>query len=54
MDAVICGAIGDRAEIRFSYDGGTRTAEPHCHGISLTGKEILRGYQTGGFSRPGA
>ena len=49
----ICAAIEDRAEIRFSYDGGTRTVEPHCHGTSRTGKEVLRGYQTGGFSKSG-
>jgi hypothetical protein len=30
-----------------------RIVEPHCHGISRTGKEVLRGYQTGGFSSSG-
>lgn len=34
----------------FFYDGGERTVEPHCYGISTAGKEVLRGYQTGGFS----
>ena len=27
--------------------------EPHCHGMSTTGKEVLRGYQTGGYSSSG-
>jgi hypothetical protein len=27
--------------------------EPHCHGISSADSEVLRGYQTGGYSSSG-
>jgi len=37
----------------FYYEGGMRTVEPHCHGISTAGNEVLRGYQTGGYSESG-
>jgi hypothetical protein len=53
MNRSICEAIRDRAVVRFSYGGGSRTVEPHCHGISRAGNEVLRGYQTGGYSRSG-
>ena len=53
MNRSICEAIRDRAVVRFSYGGGSRTVEPHCHGISSTGSEVLRGYQTGGYSSSG-
>ena len=53
MNRPICEAIRDRAVVRFSYGGGSRTVEPHCHGTSRAGKEVLRGYQTGGYSRSG-
>lgn len=39
--------------ITFDYDGGRRTVEPHCHGVSTAGNEVLRGYQTDGHSRSG-
>ncbi len=53
MNALICDAIAKRAIIQFDYDGGMRTVEPHCHGISTAGNEVLRGYQTGGYSESG-
>jgi hypothetical protein len=53
MNRSICEAIGDRAVVRFSYGGGWRTVEPYCHGMSSTGTEVLRGYQTGGYSSSG-
>jgi hypothetical protein len=53
MNRSICEAIGDRAVVRFSYGGGSRTVEPYCHGMSSTGTEVLRGYQTGGYSSSG-
>jgi hypothetical protein len=53
MNRSICEAIRDRAVVRFSYGGGSRTVEPHCHGMSSTGREVLRGYQTGGYSSSG-
>jgi hypothetical protein len=35
------------------YDNNVRIVEPQCHGISTTGKEVLRGIQTGGVSKSG-
>ena len=48
MNTAICAAIKNRAVVEFYYNGGLRTVEPHCHGISTAGNEVLRGYQTGG------
>jgi hypothetical protein len=53
MNTAICDAIRRRAVIEFYYDGGMRTVEPHCHGTSTSGNEVLRGYQTGGYSESG-
>lgn len=53
MNTTICSAIRSRQVLRFSYDGGWRTVEPFCHGISTAGHEVLRGYQTGGYSESG-
>ena len=39
--------------VRFYYNGGLRTVEPHCHGTSSAGNEVLRGYQTSGYSESG-
>ena len=43
-------AIESRRVIRFHYDGGMRTVEPHSHGVTASGEECLIGYQTGGHS----
>ncbi len=51
MDSRICAAIEGRQVVTIEYGGGTRTIEPHCHGISRAGKEALRAYQSSGFSR---
>lgn len=53
MNAGICAAIRSRAVLQFSYDGGIRTVEPHCHGISRADNEVLRAWQTGGYSESG-
>ena len=50
MNQKLCEAISDRKIIAFYYDGGYRTVEPYAYGASGAGKEILRGYQLGGFS----
>jgi hypothetical protein len=51
MNKAICKAIRKRAVIQFRYDGDkVRVVEPQCHGISTTGKEVFRGYQTSGYS----
>jgi hypothetical protein len=53
MSSTICAAIRNRAVITFSYGGGTRTVEPHCHGTSLANNEVLRAWQTQGYSSSG-
>ena len=50
MKGEICAAIHSRQLIRFYYNGGFRTVEPHCYGISTAGNEVLRAYQVGGYS----
>ncbi|HUL01176.1 MAG TPA: hypothetical protein VLX29_10005 [Nitrospirota bacterium] len=53
MNSAICNAIRSRMVIRFYYDGGIRVVEPHSHGISTDGHEVLRAYQIGGYSESG-
>jgi len=53
MNQMICSAIQSRQVIRFYYNGGFRTAEPFCYGVSTAGNEVLRAYQTGGYSESG-
>jgi predicted DNA-binding transcriptional regulator YafY len=50
-NTAICKAIKNKAVIQFNYEGKLRIVEPQCHGISTTGKEVMRGFQTGGDSR---
>jgi hypothetical protein len=49
----LCAAIAARRVLRFAYGGGLRTVEPHAHGWGADGVELLRGYQTFGFSSSG-
>ena len=51
--STLCAAIASRRLVRFAYAGGLRTVEPHAHGWSAAGVELLRGYQTFGFSSSG-
>jgi hypothetical protein len=53
MNSLVCQAIRERRVVRLHYDGGTRDVEPHCHGFSKDGNELLSGYQVSGFSRSG-
>src|SRR5687768_8112528 len=53
MVSPLCAAIAARRVVRFAYSGGLRTVEPHAHGWSAEGVELLRGYQTFGFSASG-
>jgi len=50
-NTAICKAIQNKAVIQFNYEGKLRIVEPQCHGISTAGKEVVRGFQTGGHSR---
>jgi hypothetical protein len=54
MNPLLCSAIRNRRVITFHYDGGRRRVEPYCHGASEAGHELLRGYQTAGYSKSGA
>lgn len=53
MNQTICKAIANQQTIQFYYDGGIRTVEPHCHGLTTKGSEGLRGYQTSGHTESG-
>lgn len=49
----ICEAIRSRSVLEIYYDGGTRIIEPHCHGTSTAGNEVLRAFQVSGYSNSG-
>jgi len=53
MNSPICTAIAATATISFTYSGATRLAEPHCHGFTASGKEVVRAYQVEGLSLSG-
>ena len=53
VNEAICQAIRERRLIRFPYGGGDRLVEPHCHGTSALGQEMLLAYQTAGHSSSG-
>ena len=50
MDHQICAAIESKHHLTFNYDGLPREIEPHAHGTSSKGKEVVRGFQTDGES----
>lgn len=48
----ICSAIESKSVIEFDYEGmGKREVEPHTCGVSTAGNEVIRGFQTYGFSK---
>ncbi|MCT8338573.1 WYL domain-containing protein [Flavobacteriaceae bacterium TK19130] len=53
MNTEIKDAIRNQNLIEFNYDGGSRTVEPHCYGITTAGNEGLRAYQVDGYSSSG-
>lgn len=53
MNTTICSAIRSKQIITFYYDGGERSVEPFCYGVSSAGNEVLRGFQIGGYSESG-
>jgi hypothetical protein len=53
VNEAICRAIRERRLIAFVYGGGERLVEPHCHGRSAAGEEMLLAYQTAGHSSSG-
>ena len=46
-------AIQNRHLLVFTYDGFSRTVEPHTCGISTKGHRALRAFQIGGGSESG-
>jgi hypothetical protein len=52
MNTVICKAIKKKAVLQFNYHGTLRIVEPQCHGVSTTGKEVLRGFQVKDRGQP--
>ena len=53
MDQRICMAVDSRRILTFYYDGLPRVIEPHAHGTSSKGNEVVRGFQTHGESSKG-
>lgn len=50
---LVCDAIRGMQLLAFNYGDGERIIEPHIHGFSAAGTEIVRGYQVSGPSRKG-
>lgn len=53
MSGKICQAISGHSLLAFNYEGQSRVVEPHCHGTSRAGNEVLRAYQVRGGSNSG-
>ena len=53
MNQVICDAIKNKSVLEFHYDGQNRVVEPHAHGRSTAGNDVLRCYQVSGGSNSG-
>lgn len=53
MSQVIIDAITNKEVLTFTYEGFSRTVEPHTYGINTAGHAALRAYQTGGGSSRG-
>ena len=54
MLQVIIDAVRNRKVLSFTYSGYARVVEPHAVGVSRTGKDVLRCFQTqGGHVKPG-
>lgn len=53
MNQVVCAAIASRRLLRFRYEGRERIVEPHGHGCTSAGLEIIIGFQVDGQSRLG-
>jgi len=49
----ICQTIKERKLLNFYYDGGLRTVEPYCYGLSKKNAAFLRAYQISGYSKSG-
>ena len=50
MNQTIVNAINNMDILSFTYKGNPRVVEPHAYGIGSDGNDLLRAYQTGGYS----
>ena len=53
MNTTICSAISGRRLLSFSYHGFPRIVEPHAHGVSKAGNDVMRCFQVSGGSESG-
>ena len=53
MRTLIIDAIKNKNVIEFTYDGESRTVEPHCFGLTTKNNEAIRAFQIDGFSSTG-
>jgi hypothetical protein len=53
MNSILCEAIRGRRLVRFAYRGGYRIVEPYVYGADTEGRDLLRGFQTYGYSTSG-
>ena len=53
MKQKICEAIQNKSVLNLFYDGHMRVVEPHAHGMSDAGKNVLRCFQIDGGSNSG-
>lgn len=53
MNTLITDAIQNRLVLEIDYPPGRRKIEPHAHGESKDGNELLRAFQTEGASESG-
>ena len=53
MNILIKNSVKTKTILEFNYDGHHRVVEPHAHGISTAGNEVLRCYQIEGGSVSG-
>ena len=53
MNILIKNSVKTKTILEFNYDGHHRVVEPHAHGISTAGNEVLRCYQIKGGSVSG-
>jgi hypothetical protein len=51
LNSIICEGINRRCKIQFKYEGETRVVEPFFYGINTKGNEVLRAFQTDGYSQ---
>lgn len=44
MDRAMCLAIAERRVLAFEYEGFEREVQPHAHGTSTAGNEVISAY----------